>query len=67
LGRFLLRLHGALVLTFATYNPSGHSCRHWVVEHFPSFNVWMALAGTALLMGWAVYLGPLAAHLVPGA
>lgn len=62
---FLLRLLGALVLTFATYNPSGHSYLHWVVEHFPSFNVYMAPVGIALLIGWVVYLGATGRSLGP--
>lgn len=54
---FLLRLLGAMVITFATYNPSGYSYLHWVFTELASFSVYKALAGISLLIGWVVYLG----------
>jgi hypothetical protein len=36
LSGFLLRLFAALFVVFATYNPSGFSYVHWVVERWPS-------------------------------
>lgn len=54
---FLLRLAGAMVVTFATYNPSGYSYLNWVIEELPAFSLLKALAGIALLIGWVVYLG----------
>ncbi|WP_127478050.1 DUF6524 family protein [Sulfurivermis fontis] len=54
---FLLRLLGALVIVFATYNPSGYSYLHWVFTELSAFNVYKALAGITLVIGWVVYLG----------
>lgn len=54
---FLLRLMGAMVITFATYNPSGYSYLHWVFTELSAFNVYKALAGISLLIGWVVYVG----------
>lgn len=54
---FLLRLLGALAIVFATYNPSGYSYLHWVFTELSAFNVYKALAGITLVIGWVVYLG----------
>ncbi len=56
---YLLRLVAALVLVFATYNPSQWSFFHWVrpiVHDLSQGNVLMALAGIVLLIGWAIFL-----------
>ena len=53
---FLLRLLAAFVLVFASYNPSGYSYYHWVVEQISSPTPWLALAGILLLIGWAIFL-----------
>ena len=58
-GNYLLRLLGALVLVFATYNPEGYSYHHWVrpaLSDFSRFNAVMAFAGVVLLIVWAIYL-----------
>lgn len=57
---FLLRLLFALVLVYASYNPSGYSFFHWTKEAFfgdalaisPPF----AMSAVVLLIGWTVYL-----------
>ena len=58
-GNYLLRLIGAVLLVFLTYNPEQVSFYHWVrpvLADFSRFEVLMAFAGVVLLIGWAVYL-----------
>jgi hypothetical protein len=57
---FLIRLAFALILVFASYNPSGHSLFHWAEKALfgetllitPPF----AMATVILLIGWTVYI-----------
>ena len=56
MGRFLLRLAGAVVVVFATFNPTGHSYVHWVAPDFPRLEPLQAVAGVALLIGWILHL-----------
>jgi Family of unknown function (DUF6524) len=57
---FLIRLVFALVLVYASYNPSGYSWFHWAKETLfadsltitPGF----AMATVVLLIGWVVYI-----------
>lgn len=56
---FLVRLIGALVLVFVSYNPSGYSFFHWVKPVFRDpqmFQVAMALVAVMLLIAWVVFL-----------
>ncbi len=58
-GNYFLRLIGAALLVFLTYNPEHISFYHWVrpvIADFSRFEVLMALAGVVLLIGWAIYL-----------
>ena len=50
--RFLL----ALVLVFATCNPSGYSYFHWGIKHISDFSVLKLFAGVVLLIGWAMFI-----------
>jgi len=50
--RFLL----ALVLVFATYNPSGYSYFHWGIKHISDFSVLKLFAGVVLLIGWTMFI-----------
>lgn len=52
---FLLRLAAALVLVFATFNPSGYSYLHWVSSVFPKINAQQGVVGVVLLIGWVVF------------
>jgi Family of unknown function (DUF6524) len=52
---FLLRLAAALVLVFATFNPSGYSYLHWVSGVFPKINAQQGVVGVVLLIGWVVF------------
>lgn len=53
---FLGRLAAALVLVFASYNPSGYSYFHWVQRSLPDFDPLVALAGIVLLIGWVMFI-----------
>jgi len=50
--RFLI----ALVLIFATYNPSGYSYYHWGIKHINDFSIIKLFAAIILLIGWTVYI-----------
>ncbi len=53
---FGLRFLFALVLVFLTYNPSGYSYYHWLVQTFEVFDVLVVPAGILLLIGWVIYI-----------
>jgi hypothetical protein len=53
---FLLRFFAAVILVFATYNPSEYSYYHWVSRNLSEPTPMMALAGILLLIGWTIYL-----------
>ncbi|MCW8944962.1 MAG: DUF6524 family protein [Sedimenticola sp.] len=53
---FLVRWVLALVLVFATYNPSGYSWYHWLVGAENIVDPLLALAAISLLIGWVIYL-----------
>jgi hypothetical protein len=67
-GSFLVRWALALILVFATFNPSGYSYYHWVLpmlseaqaggggESGATNLALKALAGIVLLIGYVVYL-----------
>ncbi len=52
----LLRFGLAVVLVFATYNPSGYSYYNWVAGSLPEFSAVVVFAGVVLLIGWTVLL-----------
>lgn len=57
---FFIRFGFALVLVYATYNPSGYSFYHWATEALfgdalaltPPF----AMSAVVLMIGWTVYI-----------
>lgn len=53
---FLIRFVVALVLVFASYNPSGYSWYHWFMREPNKFNALLLFAGVVLMIGWAIYL-----------
>lgn len=53
---FLIRWVLALVLVFATYNPSGYSWYHWLTGAENIADPLLALAAIILLIGWVIYL-----------
>jgi Family of unknown function (DUF6524) len=50
------RFLAALVLVFATYNPSGYSYFHWLKNILPAINPYIVLVGILLIIGWAMYV-----------
>ena len=56
IGGFLLRLVFALVLVFATYNPSGYSYLEWVRSAAEIPMVYKVISGVVLAIGWVIYL-----------
>ena len=55
-GSYLLRLAAALLLVFATYNPSGYSWYHWFLGATDRLDPLLLLSGVVLLIGWVIYL-----------
>jgi uncharacterized protein DUF6524 len=57
---FFIRFGFALVLVYASYNPSGYSFYHWAIDAIfgdalaltPSF----AMSAVVLMIGWTVYI-----------
>lgn len=50
----------AIVLVFATFNPSGHSYYHWIAEAFSAEGSGLGalhyFLGVVLITGWTIYL-----------
>ncbi|MCP4288785.1 MAG: hypothetical protein GY792_30910 [Gammaproteobacteria bacterium] len=55
-GGFLVRLTAALILVFATYNPSGYSWFNRFIDTPDKLDPLLILAGLVLLIGWVIYL-----------
>ncbi|MFQ5644366.1 MAG: DUF6524 family protein [Thiogranum sp.] len=53
---FLIRFVLAVVLVFATYNPSGYSWYHWFMQVPDKLDPLLALSAVLLLIGWVIYL-----------
>lgn len=57
---FLLRFLGSAIVVLLTYNPSGYSYYHWVIEATevtgPGFGAEHAFSGVLLLIGWTILL-----------
>ncbi|MGD8483471.1 MAG: DUF6524 family protein [Thioalkalispiraceae bacterium] len=51
-----LRFVFALVLVFATYNPSGYSFYHWGIKQISDFSVLKLFVAIVLLIGWTVFV-----------
>ena len=51
---FLTRLVMALILVFVTYNPSGYSWYHWLINAEDKFDPLTVLSGLLLLIGWVI-------------
>ncbi|CAL1238838.1 DUF6524 family protein [Candidatus Methylocalor cossyra] len=52
----LLRFLLALILVFATWNPSGWSYVHWFLRSLPGVTAPLVFAGVVLLIGWVLFL-----------
>lgn len=55
-GGMMLRLLFAVLLVFATFNPSGFSYAHWLSKTFPHVTPLVVVAGLALIIGWVVFV-----------
>jgi hypothetical protein len=53
---FLIRMAIAFALVFSSYNPSGHSWSHWLMNTTDKLNPWLILTGVLLIIGWSIYL-----------
>ena len=52
----LVRFIAALVLVFASFNPSGYSYFHWARELLPAITPLFAIASIGLLIAWVIFL-----------
>lgn len=53
---YIYRVIFAIILVFATYNPSGISYVHWAFGELATFSAAKALVGLIILIGWLVFL-----------
>jgi hypothetical protein len=51
-----IRFAVALVLVFATYNPSGWSYVHWAIQPLPEFSPLKGLVGVVLVIGYTMFV-----------
>jgi hypothetical protein len=51
-----IRFAVALVLVFATYNPSGWSYVHWALQPLPEFSPLKGLVGVVLVIGYTMFV-----------
>lgn len=59
-GGYFLRLLFAVVLVFATYNPTGYSFLHWIRDQSMGASneilALMALIGIVIVIGWVIFI-----------
>ena len=55
-GSFLGRWIFALILVFATYNPTDYSFVSWIIADGTAFSPVIAVVGLLLLIGWTIFL-----------
>jgi len=53
---FIVRWAFGLILVCASFNASGYSMIHWLVNIFPQITPAFAVCAILLLIGWAIYL-----------
>lgn len=53
---FLWRLVFSVALVLLTFNPTGHSYYHWLLDGFPSITPGEAVAGVGLLGAWIFFV-----------
>lgn len=51
-----IRFVFALVLVFASYNPSKYSYFHWAQSTLPQFTPLLAICGLLLVITWGIYI-----------
>jgi hypothetical protein len=52
----LVRFLAALILVFATWNPTGWSFVHWLMSSLPNVTAGLVFAGVVLGIGWFLFL-----------
>jgi hypothetical protein len=52
----LMRFLAALVLVFATWNPTGWSFVHWLISTLPNVTAGLVFVGVVLVIGWLLFL-----------
>jgi hypothetical protein len=55
-GDFFLRLLGAVILVFCSFNPIGYSYYHWVAGSITHPTPLQAISGIVLIIAWSVFL-----------
>ena len=55
-GGIFVRFVFAVVLVFATYNPSTYSYFHWAEGLLPKFTPALAICGLLLIITWGIYI-----------
>lgn len=53
---FGLRALFATLLVALSYNPTGYSFSHWLLQVFPAITPLLALSFIILTIGWAIYI-----------
>lgn len=53
---FITRFVIAILLVFASYNPTGYSFYDWAIVHLPTIDPVKAFAGILLLVGWIIFI-----------
>ncbi|MFT7373985.1 MAG: hypothetical protein ACI9T9_002687 [Oleiphilaceae bacterium] len=51
-----IRFGFALLLVFASYNPSSYSYYHWLLSSISEPSPWLALAVLVLIIGWVIFI-----------
>lgn len=51
-----IRFGFALLLVFASYNPSSYSYYHWLLSSISEPSPWLALAALVLIIGWVIFI-----------
>lgn len=52
----VVRFLAALVLVFATWNPTGRSFYHWLMGNQSNVSALLVFAGVVLVIGWFLFL-----------
>lgn len=52
----MVRFLAALVLVFATWNPTGYSFVHWLLSSLSNVTASLVFAGVVLVIGWFLFL-----------
>lgn len=51
-----IRFVFALLLVFASYNPSSYSYYHWLLSSITEPSPWLVLSALVLVIGWVIYI-----------